>query len=136
MLFFDGGLFLLFFAVWVYCIIDVITTPNEACRNLPKLAWLLIVILLSDVGSIAWLVAGKPWAGMQTNRMPYKGSTGRPGAYVEADRPRRAVATNPDDDEEFLAGLRMRAEEQRRRAREAQPDARPAIDPKPPTDED
>ena len=136
MLFFDGGLFLLFFAVWVYCIIDVITTPNEACRNLPKLAWLLIVILLSDVGSIAWLVAGKPWAGMQTNRVPYRGNTGRPGAYVEADRPRRAVATNPDDDEEFLAGLRLRAEEQRRRAREAQPEARPAIDPKPPTDED
>jgi len=138
MLFFDGGLFLLFFAVWVYCIIDVITTPNEACRNLPKLAWLLIVILLSDVGSIAWLVAGKPWASMQTNRMPYKGNTGRPGAgtYIEADRPRRAVATNPDDDEEFLAGLRIRAEEQRRRARESQPEARPAIDPKPPTDED
>jgi hypothetical protein len=28
---------------------------------------------------------------------------------------------NPDDDEEFLATLRARADEQRRRAREAQP---------------
>jgi hypothetical protein len=31
-----------------------------------------------------------------------------------------ARPSNPDDDEEFLASLRARAEEQRRRAREAQ----------------
>ena len=116
----------------LFCLIECIQTPGDRVRNLPTWAWILLILVVPYVGSIAWLVAGKPWAGMQTNRMPYKGNTGRPGAYVEADRPRRAVATNPDDDEEFLAGLRLRAEEQRRRAREA----RPAIDPKPPTDED
>jgi hypothetical protein len=31
----------------------------------------------------------------------------------------RTTPTNPDDDEEFLAGLNARAEEQRRRSREA-----------------
>jgi Phospholipase_D-nuclease N-terminal len=148
MLFFDGGFALLFILLWIFCIIDVITTPDGAHRNLPKLAWLILVILLMDVGSIAWLLAGKPWAGLQKGGLqqgglPHKANTGRPGAtaYVEADRPRRAVATNPvatnpDDDEEFLAGLRARAEEQRRRARDAAPakeQQKPAADEDGPT---
>lgn len=113
MLFFDGGLALVAFAVWVFCIIDVITTPEYACRNLPKLIWLFIVIILADIGSIAWLVAGRTW-NTQPAELPYKGNRGR-----QPVRPANR-AGNPDDDEEFLAGLRARAEEQRRRAREAQ----------------
>jgi hypothetical protein len=112
MLFFDGALALVAFAVWVFCIIDVITTPEGDCRNLPKLVWLLLVIILVDVGSIAWLVAGRPWTGRPTD-LPYKGNRGRSGA------PSRMNGTNPDDDEAFLAGLRARAEEQRKRARES-----------------
>jgi hypothetical protein len=113
MLFAEGGLALVFFAVWVFCIIDVITTPEGAARNLPKMAWLFIVILLSDVGSIAWLIAGRPW-NAQTAAMPYKGNRGK-----QQTAPLRVNGTNPDDDEEFLARLRERAEEQRRRARDA-----------------
>ena len=110
MLIFDGGLALLGLAVWIFCIIDVITSPEERCRNLPKVVWLLLVILLVDVGSIAWLVAGRTWGGASAPRLPL----GRPAA------PRAGRPGNPDDDEDFLAGLRARAEEQRRRAREAQ----------------
>ena len=87
-------------------------------RNLPKLLWLFIVVLLPDVGSIAWLVAGHNWNARASN-LPYKGTAGsgtdRPRSSFGA--PARARATNPDDDEEFLAGLRARAEEQRRQAR-------------------
>jgi hypothetical protein len=107
-LFFDGALGVLALGVWIFCIIDVITTPNGSTRNLPKLAWLFIVIILADIGSIAWLVAGREW-----NREPVARAA-RPPA------PRRA--SNPDDDEEFLASLKARAEEQRRRAREQQKD--------------
>jgi hypothetical protein len=113
MLFFDGGLALLFLGLWIFCIIDVITTPDGAHRHLPKLAWLLIVLLIPDIGSIAWLVAGRPWAGVPaTSRDPLAAK------YPEYDRPGRHIPTNPDDDEAFLAGLRARVEEQRRRARE------------------
>lgn len=114
MVLFDGFFGLLMVAVWIFCIIDVITTPEDRCRNLPKLIWLLIVILFTAIGSIAWLVAGRPWepkatADVRSNRRPA----------------RRTVPSNPDDDEEFLAGLRVRAEEQRRRAREVKPDDEP-----------
>jgi phospholipase D-like protein len=110
MLLFDGLLGLVFLGLWIFCIIDVITTPESQCRNLPKIAWLLIVILLMDIGSIAWLVAGRNWDGAA--RAPLTKAPARPRG--------RTGTGNPDDDEEFLASLRTRAEEQRRRAREAQ----------------
>jgi phospholipase D-like protein len=107
---FDGVLGLVFLGLWIFCIIDVITTPEAQCRNLPKIVWLLIVILLMDIGSIAWLLAGRAWDGVPC--VPVAKTPGR------ADG--RPAANNPDDDEDFLASLRSRAEEQRRRAREAQ----------------
>ena len=113
MLMFDGVFGLALLGLWIFCIIDVITTPEDRCRNLPKVVWVLIVLLLTFVGSIVWLFAGRPWDA----KAP--GSNRAPVARRPADR--RPVATNPDDDEEFLAGLRARAEEQRRRARQAEP---------------
>lgn len=118
MLFFDGAFGLVLLAVWLFCIIDVITTPDAQIRNLPKLAWLLIVIALVDLGSIAWLVAGRNWAG--GNSLAHRGNRG--SEYPEYDRPGRFVPSNPDDDEAFLRQLRERAEQQRRdyRARREQ----------------
>ena len=104
----DGAFGLLLLGVWLFCIIDVITTPDGAQRNLPKLVWLLIVLLLADVGSIAWLVAGRPWAGG-----PARPRTAVDARFPEYDRPGRQVAANPDDDEQFLRQVRTRAETQR-----------------------
>lgn len=113
MLFFGGGLGLIAIAVWIFCVVDTITTPAERCRNLPKLAWVFIVLLFLDIGSIAWLVAGRPWTKVPAGQPSPRGF----GFGAGGTQPRR-VPTNPDDDEEFLASLRRRAEEQRRRARE------------------
>jgi Phospholipase_D-nuclease N-terminal len=107
-LFFDGGFGLIMFALWLFCIIDVITTDESRIRHLPKLLWLLIVLLIPDVGSIVWLVAGHTWE----SRVP---PTGVQRDFPEYDRPGRHIATNPDDDEAFLRQLRARAEEQRQR---------------------
>jgi hypothetical protein len=114
MLLFDGALGVIALGVWIFCIIDVITTPEPECRNLPKIAWLFIVILLSDIGSIAWLIAGRTWNSQRGSR-PAGG-----GLFSPAGARTPSRASNPDDDEEFLATLQARAEEQRRRAREAQ----------------
>jgi hypothetical protein len=130
---FDGVLGLFFLGLWIFCIIDVITTPETQCRNLPKIAWLLIVILLMDIGSIAWLVAGRAWNGEA--RVPLTKTPARPGG-AHPGRRGGSGAGNPDDDEEFLASLRTRAEEQRRRAREAQDKQSPTVDePDRPVDE-
>jgi hypothetical protein len=89
MLLLDGGLGLVIVASWLFCIFDVLTTDANRCRNLPKPVWILIVLLLFDIGAIAWLVAGHPWAGSVTNGMPYKGNTG--AKYPEYDRPGRST---------------------------------------------
>jgi hypothetical protein len=122
MLLFRGVFGLLFVFVWIFCIIDVITTPKEQIRNLPKLVWAFIVILLPDMGSIAWLIAGRNW-----NKAAARAAQPRtsPGASPWASPRAARRASNPDDDEEFLASLRARAEEQRRRAREAQQPDKP-----------
>jgi hypothetical protein len=115
MLYFDGFGGLIVLGLWIFCFIDVLLTPETACRSLPKLAWVFLVLLLPLLGSIAWLVAGRPW-----NRSALVGSRPRVGSSAAASRTVGRAPTNPDDDEEFLAGLRARAEEQRRRAREQQ----------------
>jgi hypothetical protein len=101
------------FALWVFCLVGVIGSPADRVRNLPKLAWVMLVLLFPLVGSIAWLVAGRP----------ARGGAGRgthaPAAFPEYDRPGRAAAADPQRDEEFLRRVRERAEEQRRRYEES-----------------
>lgn len=101
----DGLAALVVLGLWIFCLIDVITTDEYACRNLGKTMWLLLVLFLPAIGSIAWLVAGRP--------QEAKSGPARLAAFPEYDRPGRAVASNPEDDAEFLRGLRERAEEQR-----------------------
>jgi hypothetical protein len=112
----DGFVGFLALALWVYCFIDVLLTPDGQQRNLPKLAWVFIVLLFPPIGPIAWLVAGKNYGKTATAARSTSGPASR---YPEYDRPGRHVPGNPDDDEVFLASLRLRAEEQRRRARES-----------------
>ena len=109
----------------VYCVLSVITTPDSQVQHLPKLLWLVIVVLLPLAGGIAWLLAGRA-KGPQQGSMPYKGNPGRPTPGL--DRPRPTATTAPDDDEAFLRGLRERAAEQRRdaeRRRRAEGDPAP-----------
>ena len=113
MVYASGALVLIEVCLLIYCVLNVITTPPEQCRNLPKLLWLVLVIIFPLIGGIAWLVAGRPQGPGRS--IPYKGNTGIPPEY---DRPGRATALSPDDDAAFLAELKKRAEEQRKRAAE------------------
>jgi hypothetical protein len=112
-LFADGALGIVLMLFWVYTVLEVITTDESRMRNLPKITWLFIVILLLDIGALAWWVAGRPQGPARS--LPYKGNSGIPPEY---DRPGRATAQSPDDDAAFLAQLRERAEEQRKKAAE------------------
>ena len=96
---------LLVFAVWVYAIFDVVTADDAAVRTLPKLLWLIIVLLLPDLGSVAWFLAGRPRR-----------------ARVQAPTPayERLDGTVTGGDDEFRRQARARAEEQRQRYREGQ----------------
>lgn len=96
--------------LWVAALIDVIVSDEYRVRHLPKVGWLIIVILVPLAGSLIWFLVGRPVGA--TSRAP-----SRPTGFPEYERPGRHLAQYPDDDDEFLRQCRARAEEQRRRAK-------------------
>ncbi|MFD3812041.1 PLDc N-terminal domain-containing protein [Rhodococcus sp. NPDC058639] len=96
--------------VWVACLVDVIRADEHEVRNLPKPLWLMVVILLPMVGSVLWLLVGRP-DGVGWSQTPAS-------AFPEYNRPGRQAGQQPETDEEFLRRCRERAEQQRRVARE------------------
>jgi hypothetical protein len=75
----EGVVLLVIVAFWIWAILDVIATEAELCRNLPKGVWLILVLLFADIGSIAWLLLGRPEKG-----------TWRPGS-TDYSAPRRPI---------------------------------------------
>ena len=98
------------FAVWIFTLADVVQSPGKDVRNLPKVAWVVIVLLFPVLGSAAWFVLGRP----QGPSRPAVGERSAP-AYPEYDRPGRSAAVDAEKDEEFLRQVRDRAEVQRKR---------------------
>ncbi|MFC7448536.1 PLD nuclease N-terminal domain-containing protein [Rhodococcus daqingensis] len=103
---------LVMLALWIFCIVDVLTAEDHAVRHLPRIGWILIVLLIPTVGSLLWLILGRPQGPMRPQ------SRTHPSAYSEYDRPGRQIPQNPEDDEAFLRQCRERAEEQRRIAKQ------------------
>ena len=114
---FGGILFLAALAVWLYAVLDAISSDRTQVRALPKGLWVPIVLLTFVVGAVAWLVYGRPRA--SGTRRPTLGSSGRtawparPGRSADAPANglfgRGSSRPAPDDDPEFLAGLDQRA---------------------------
>jgi len=88
-------------ALLVFCLIDAVQTPESSMRNLPKWAWVVLIIILPVVGPVAWLLAGRP----RRNQTTASGPSTRTAGYPEYERPRRGPRA-PDDDPEFLATLK------------------------------
>lgn len=116
------------FVLYVFCLVDVISSREDRVRHLPKLWWLLIVLFFPLVGSIAWLLAGRPAAEPRLTR-----EQGAAPGFSEYERRGRFAAADPEKDEEFLRQVRARAEAQRtayedrkRREREGDPEAGPS----------
>ncbi|WP_367321473.1 PLD nuclease N-terminal domain-containing protein [Streptomyces sp. HUAS ZL42] len=90
--------FLLVLALWIYAFIDCLNTPEEEVRGLPKVVWVIIILLFGEVliGPIAWLVAGK-------NRRPAPAGGSTPSQWHSNHRTEFVA---PDDNPEFLKSLK------------------------------
>ncbi|GFE16025.1 hypothetical protein Sgleb_40720 [Streptomyces glebosus] len=90
--------FLLVLALWIYAFIDCLNTPESQVRGLPKVVWVLIILLFGEVlvGPVAWLVAGK-------QRRPVAGDGSTPSQW---HRNHRTKFVAPDDNPEFLQSLK------------------------------
>jgi hypothetical protein len=99
------GLFLFIanIAMAAAALISCLSTEDSDIRGLPRIGWVIIILLFPLVGGIAWFVAGR-----QTNVI--RKNTWRPGSgFPESERPNRTIA--PDDNPDFLRNLdRQRAD--------------------------
>lgn len=76
-------------AITIYAVIDAIQTENTRVQYLPKLVWIVLILVFAPIGGIAWLVSGRQ-RGQRTGR--------RGPSYPAAPR-------GPDDDPDFLRNL-------------------------------
>jgi hypothetical protein len=74
---------------WLWALYDVITAEPTQVRNLPKVLWIAVVILLAPffvLGAFLWVFLGRP------------ARTGAPGRPAAPRRPRRAPEPEPAAD--------------------------------------
>lgn len=92
--------FLLVLALWIYAFIDCLNTPEEEVRHLPKVVWVIIVLLFGEVliGPVAWLAVGRV-------RKDARGGS----APSEWHRKRKREWVAPDDNPDFLKSLKDEA---------------------------
>lgn len=125
-------------ALYVYALVDLVRSPREHVRYLPKLLWAVVILLLGVIGVALWFFFGRPrvsyppsgrgGGGFGGGGGGFGGGSGGPG-------PRPPVA--PDDDPEFLKSLdeqswRARMEQLRK---ERQGGSTPGPDSSPPDPE-
>jgi hypothetical protein len=82
-------LFLVTIGLTIYAVIDAIQTDDTEVQHLPKLIWIVLILLFSPISAVAWLVTGR-------QRGPQNGRRGP--KYPSAPR-------GPDDDPDFLRSL-------------------------------
>ena len=90
--------YVIILCVVIYALVDCAQTPDAQVKFLPKPVWIVLIILFSLIGALAWLVVGH-------DRQTTAGTGGRwptGGARPEPTRPRYVA---PDDDPDFLAQL-------------------------------
>ena len=75
-------------ALTIYAVIDAIQTEDARVQHLPKVFWILLILIFTPIGAIAWLIAGRD-----------RQQNGRP----RSKRP--SAPRGPDDDPDFLRNL-------------------------------
>ena len=76
-------------AMTIYAVVDAIQTEDARVKHLPKLIWILLILVFAPIGPIAWFVAGRQRGPQNGRRQPNRPSPPR----------------GPDDDPDFLRNL-------------------------------
>lgn len=119
---FDGMpiLALLVFVFMAVALVDAITRTGDQVKHLPKLVWILLIVIMPLLGSVLWFTIGREWnSGREAMSFgdPRRWSKAEP-APTPASRPRETRTTEQQladlEREERVAALE--AELRRRRA--------------------
>ncbi|MDQ2623767.1 MAG: PLD nuclease N-terminal domain-containing protein [Actinomycetota bacterium] len=102
--------FLLVIGLVIYTVVDVVNAEDDDRLGVHPALWILGIVLLPPLGSIAWLA-------VRFSRRSNRGAA-RPGPSGPPRQAYRPGPAAPDDDPEFLWRLEQ---EKRRREREQEP---------------
>jgi phospholipase D-like protein len=99
-------IFLLQLVLAVVALIGCLSADEAGIRGLPRLVWVVIIVLVPFVGPVAWFLAGRPRPAAAA-----PGTRGGTRSFPERGRP---VA--PDDNPEFLRSIEQgKADRERER---------------------
>jgi hypothetical protein len=84
----------------VFGVVDCVLSDASRIRNLPRWAWILLIVVIPLVGCIAWLVGGRPFRSSRRVTTP-KSADSPTWEHPPYQRP---IA--PDDDPNFIAQLK------------------------------
>nr|WP_196792099.1 PLD nuclease N-terminal domain-containing protein [Motilibacter deserti] len=99
-------------ALLVWALVDCLQTPEEEIKGMPKVLWVLFMLLIPLVGSLVWIFAGK-------DRRRGRATGWGQGAFPAGPAgPYGSAPVAPDDDPNFLERLRLHKLEQDLKARE------------------
>ena len=97
--------FVLALALAIYALLDCARTPEESMpARMPKLLWIVIIVMAFFVGPIAWIIVSRVKAAEDRDGEvePTLWSSKEGTTFRRAERPRPPA---PDDDPEFLRNL-------------------------------
>jgi hypothetical protein len=116
-------IYLAFYAVTAYTVVDIARAPRDLVRTRLKVLWIILVLLFGLLGTALWFLVGRPGSPARRRRIrlerrdhpAYGGQRdGIPSSRVDAPSSlfgRHRAATRPlgpDDDPEFLQELSER----------------------------
>ncbi|WP_311497119.1 PLDc N-terminal domain-containing protein [uncultured Mobiluncus sp.] len=110
-------LFILWLALTLYALIDCIRTPKDNMPGkVPKILWILLILLLSPIGAIAWIIVSRVAAAEA------KGGVIEPNIWSSEEsvplsfgrKPTPEQPSAPDDDPEFLEEVSRKLREKQR----------------------
>lgn len=102
---------ILIIALMIGALIDIITRDDSQVKHLPKMVWIIIVILLPLIGSGLWFAIGREYSGAGIS-MPRMRRAERPAGPVDV---RPAPPVDVRTTEQQIADLDREIEEWRLR---------------------
>ncbi|WP_194421897.1 PLD nuclease N-terminal domain-containing protein [Microbacterium abyssi] len=107
---------ILIVALMVGALIDVIMRDESQVKRLPKMVWVILVVLIPLIGSILWFTLGREYGdgGVSLPRMPRREARANGAAHASAPA-RQAAPADARTTEQQIADLDREIEEWRLR---------------------
>ena len=108
--------FVIITLVTVAVLVDVITKDDSQIQHLPKIAWIIIVLLFPIVGSLVWLLAGRVWGPLPSFAAPDSAPAASPYRSTEDELAALDAEIAFHEKQARLARLEAEVAEKRKRA--------------------